>query len=116
MNLLTIILEKEKKNNWRNNPKRVGNIENNTPFQYGLGASRLNLGLGGASGSGVAGTGNGKELSQSQNFLNLPKTDGIASTFRSNLGGIDKSMDNFKSAFSTKFSTNGLKLGTYATA
>jgi len=91
-------------------------MENNVPvFNYKLGegiASRYGLGtLGAGAGAGGAGSVSGKELSQSQNMLNIPKTDGM-STFRSNYGmGMDKSVDNFKGAFANKF-TSGLKLGT----
>ena len=101
MELLKIIplerlKEKDKKANWRmQNTKRIGNMETNNPLLYKLGndvIGRLNLG----GGAGATGRGTANELTQSQSNLNLPKADGMGSTFRSNMG-VDKSMDNFKS-------------------
>ena len=92
------------------NNKRIGNMDTNNPLLYKLGndvIGRLNLGGGGA---GATGRGTANELAQSQNNLNLPKADGISNTFRSTMG-VDKSMDNFKSGFSSKFAGSGLNFG-----
>lgn len=103
--------EKDKKANWRmQNNKRIGNMDTNNPLLYKLGndvIGRLNLGGAGAGASGRTST---NELTQSQHNLNLPKADGISSTFRSNMG-VDKSMDNFKSGFASKFAGSGLNFG-----
>lgn len=91
------------------NTKRIGNMETNNPLLYKLGndvIGRLNLG----GGAGATGRGTANELTQSQSNLNLPKADGMGSTFRSNMG-VDKSMDNFKSGFASKFAGSGLNFG-----
>jgi len=92
--------EKDKKTNWRmQNNKRIGNMETNNPMMFKLGegmASKFNLGGAGQTGRGTA------DLTQSQGQLG-----GIGNTFRSTLG-VDKSMDNFKGAFASKFAGGGL--------
>lgn len=70
-------------------------------------AGRLNLG--GAGGVAQTGRGPANELTQSVNMVG-----GIGSTFRSNLG-VDKSMDNFKSGFASKFGGSGLNFGSLST-
>jgi hypothetical protein len=67
--------------------------------------SRFNLGGGGAGlgGPGMRTTALGDNLGASTNF----GEGGIGSTYRSNLGGADKSTE-FKSAFSSQF---GARLG-----
>lgn len=62
--------------------------------------SRFNLGGGGA---GLRTTGLGDNLGASKNF----GESGISNTYRSNLGGADKSTE-FKSAFTSQF---GARLG-----
>lgn len=60
--------------------------------------------LGGTSAIGGA-KGPANELTASQQNLNFggAKAGGEMSTYRSNLGGVDKSMDNFKMGFTSQF-------------
>ena len=92
------------------NKERVGGLNTNNPMMYKVGENVLGrLNLGGA-GQGLNRMGGANDLAQSQSNLNLPK--GEISTFRSALGGVDKSIDNFKSGFSSRFGTNlGLEKG-----
>lgn len=89
--------------------KRIGNMETNNAMMFKLGegmAGKFNLGGAGQTGRGTT---DGNTLTQSQNQLG-----GISSTFRSNLGGVDKSMDNFKTEFKSGFQSKfggGLGLG-----
>jgi hypothetical protein len=87
------------------NKERVGGLQTNNPLMYKVGENvlgRLNLGGAGSGlGNRIGGAG---ELGQSQSNLNLPKA-GDMGTFRSGLGGVDKSIDNFKSGFSSRFGT-----------
>ena len=65
-------------------------------FKVGEGVlGRLNLGGAGAGLNRQSAA----DLSQSQNNLNLGNKEGGIGTFRSNMGGVDKSMDNFKMGF-----------------
>jgi len=67
---------------------------------------RLNLG---GAGGGLNRASGANEVSMSTNNLNLGSgKEGGIGTFRSNLGGVDKSMDNFKVGFSQNF---GSQLG-----
>mmetsp|Transcript_11151 Transcript_11151/g.18720 ORF Transcript_11151/g.18720 Transcript_11151/m.18720 type:complete len:244 (-) Transcript_11151:137-868(-) len=100
--------EQLKKNNWKNNNKERAGGNNQMLYKMGEGVlGRLNLGAGGnlsRPGGGIA------ELSHSQGNFNLGagKEGGIG-TYRSNLGGVDKSMDNFKLGFGQQY---GAQLGT----
>jgi len=94
--------EQNKRNNWRTTQRQVGGLQTDNPVTAGVGTgllSRFNLGGGGA-GLGGAGAGG---LAASQSGINM-------STYRSNAGGVDKSMDKFSSAFGSKFGA-GLGLG-----
>ena len=94
--------EQNKRNNWRTTQRQVGGMTTDNPVTAGVGTgllSRFNLGGGGA-GLGGAGAGG---LTTSQSGINM-------STYRSNAGGVDKSMDKFSNAFGAKFG-GGLGLG-----
>jgi hypothetical protein len=93
--------------------QRVGGITTNNPLLHKMGENvlnRLNLGgAGGAGGVGATARPGVNELSQSQsNFTSLKEGGGIGGTYRSNFGGVDKSMENFKLGFGQKY---GSQLG-----
>jgi hypothetical protein len=97
--------EQNKRNNWRTTQRQVGGMTTDNPVTAGVGTgllSRFNLGGGGA---GLGGAGAAGGLAASQSGINM-------STYRSNAGGVDKSMDKFQSAFGSKFGSSlGLGLG-----
>ena len=76
----------------------MGGVATNNPYLHKVGTDVLNrLNLGG----GARPAGQNNELATSQNNLNLGSKDAgaIGGTFRSNLGGVDKSMENLKLGF-----------------
>ena len=89
--------EKERRNNYKmQNKERIGGLNTNNRMMYQMGEGMLGkFNLGGAG----AGLKAGNDVSASQ-MLNVPKND--MSSYRSNLG-VDKSVDNFKTAFGQKF-------------
>ena len=114
------IKEQSKRNNpWRyQKQQQVGNVATNNAMLYNVGKDvlgRLNLGGAGPGlnrqAEGGSGAG-GNPLMQSTNNLNVGAKEGGLGTFRSNLGGVDKSMDNLKLGFQQKF---GGGLGTLST-
>lgn len=100
--------EQNKRNNWRTQNRQVGGMNTDNPVTASVGQgllNRFNLGGGGAGlgGGGASALGGGLGASQGINMA----------SYRSNAGGpggVDKSMDNFKSAFGSKFG-GGLGLG-----
>ena len=96
-------IERLKEQNKRRTKQTIGGMSTDNPVQYGVGKglmSRFNLGGGGA---GLRTTAMGDQLGASKNF----GEGGIGNTYRSNLGGADKSTE-FKSAFTSQF---GARLG-----
>lgn len=106
--------EQSKQNKWRMaNKGRVGGMETNNPVLMKMGEGVLGrLNLGGA-GSGLGSRPAG-DLSSSQNNFDLSKGTGGIGSYRSNIG-VDKSVDNFKMGFGSKFGgqlgAGGLGLG-----
>jgi len=96
-------IERLKEQNKRRN-KQIGGLNTDgNAVTYGVGKgllNRFNLGGGGA---GLKTQAMGENLAASKNFAE----GGIGSTYRSNLGGADKSTE-FKSAFASQF---GSRLG-----
>lgn len=116
------IKEQSKRNNpWRyQKPANVGGMQTNNAMLYNVGKdvlSRLNVG-GAGPGLNRAGEGGvgGNPMMQSTNNLNLGGAkEGGLGTFRSNLGGVDKSMDNLQLGFQSKLGSlnaGSSKLGT----
>ena len=76
----------------------MGGVTTNNPYLHKVGTDVLNrLNLGG----GARGAGQANDVGTSQNNLNLGSKEpgAIGTTFRSNLGGVDKSMENLKLGF-----------------
>jgi len=111
------IKEQSKRNNpWRyQKPAQVGGLTTNNAMLYNVGKETLGrLNLGGAgpglNRQGDGGNAGGNPLMQSTNNLNLGGAkEGGFGTFRSNLGGVDKSMDNLQLGFQSKL--GGLTAG-----
>jgi len=92
--------EQNKRNQWKyQKPAQMGNMQTDNKMLYGVGSSVLNrLNLGGA-GAGLSKPG-ANDVHTSQHF---EKTFGQG-TNRSSYGGTDKSADNLKFGFQSKFS------------
>lgn len=84
------------------NKDRVAGMNANNPVLYKVGEGVLGrLNLGGA-GAGLNKQNENHALSSSQSNFNLLKGEGMG-TYRSNLGGVDKSMDNLKLGFGSNY-------------
>ena len=103
------IKEQSKRNNpWRyQKAQQVGGMQTNNAMLYKVGNDVMNrLNLGGAGAGLNRGDVTAPQMHQSTSNLNLsqPKEGALGGTFRSNLGGIDKSMDNLQlGGFAQKF-------------
>lgn len=91
------------------NKERIGGVATTNPMLYKMGEGVLGrLNLGGA-GAGLGNRQPGDNLTASQSNFGLSKGgEGSMGTYRSNLGGVDKSVDSFKLGFGQKF---GSQLG-----
>jgi len=98
--------EAQKRNNWRTqNKERVGGVNTNNPVLYKMGEGVLGrLNLGGAGAGLNRGAGGNADVTSSQS--NLGGLGFGQGTYRSNIGGVDKSMENFKLGFGQKFGGN----------